>query len=103
MQKKFDAISKTVFCFCNAAFPESLSSGMKGGLTYGLLLLMTLVFIYFRQWVPVWAQFTAVFALILFNCLYIRGHNLLQAEAAAKNAANEISRNFPKNRFKGPK
>lgn len=93
MQREFDSACKWIVRFCNPAFPERLPDAVKPWLTTILYVVAAFCFVHFRARIPLpdWAVFIGLFSALLFVCMYIRGHSLIQAELAA-NAAQMADR-----------
>ncbi len=88
---------------------------MKPWLTTILSAIASACLVLFHAWLPIplWAIFVGLFMALLFVCLYIRGHNLIQEELKAEARKQEgdrfvaeIMQDWLKNgknrKFKGP-
>ncbi len=90
MVKIYNSTAKWIVVFCNPAFPEGLPDSMKPWLTTILAAIACYCWMFLIP-IPHWAVLLGLFTALLFVCLYIRGHNLIQAElkAAAMKAAEK--------------
>jgi uncharacterized membrane protein YhdT len=93
--KTYNSPSKWIVRFCEPAFPDSLPDAAKPWLATLLCAIGWLCFTYFSKQIPivaeipVWVMVIALFSALLFVCLYIRGHSLIQAELKAEQEKKE--------------